>query len=104
MEAIDEPRLAVYVLDGDLTVEYAWVAQQWPDFPDYDEVENALADLLAGIPILSSRHRPHRPQHRLHPLSSRPLPYSRRYRRQRPPRRDRPRWHRSRPSTRRRTA
>ena len=28
----------------DRTVEYAWVAAEWPDFPDYDEVEAALAD------------------------------------------------------------
>jgi len=30
------------VLDDDLTVEYAWVATEWPDFPDYDDVEAQL--------------------------------------------------------------
>jgi peroxiredoxin len=42
MAGIAEPRPAVFVLDGERTVEYAWVAQQWPDFPDYDTVEAQL--------------------------------------------------------------
>ncbi|MFB6310289.1 MAG: redoxin domain-containing protein [Salinirussus sp.] len=42
MNGIDEPRPAVFVIDGDRMVEYAWVAEEWPDFPDYDEVETAL--------------------------------------------------------------
>nr|WP_202613872.1 redoxin domain-containing protein [Halostella pelagica] len=45
MAGVSEPRPAVYLLDEDRTVEYAWVASEWPDFPDYDEVEAALADL-----------------------------------------------------------
>ena len=39
MVGVVEPRPAVFVLDDDLTVDYAWVATEWPDFPDYDEVE-----------------------------------------------------------------
>ncbi|WP_225332802.1 redoxin domain-containing protein [Halomicrobium urmianum] len=42
MEGIEEPRPAVFVLDDDRTVEYAWVATEWPDLPDYDEVESAF--------------------------------------------------------------
>ncbi|EFW93695.1 hypothetical protein ZOD2009_01090 [Haladaptatus paucihalophilus DX253] len=44
MEGISEPRPAMFLLDEDRTVEYAWVAAEWPDFPDYDEVKQALAD------------------------------------------------------------
>ncbi|WP_435177415.1 redoxin domain-containing protein [Halorussus sp. AFM4] len=42
MAGVSEPRPAVFLLDGDRTVEYAWVAAEWPEFPDYDEVERAL--------------------------------------------------------------
>lgn len=42
MAGVEEPRPSVFVLDSDRTIEYAWVAQEWPDFPDYDEVEAHL--------------------------------------------------------------
>jgi peroxiredoxin len=42
MAGVSEPRPAVFLLDEDRTVEYAWVAAEWPDFPDYDEIEDAL--------------------------------------------------------------
>lgn len=42
MEGISEPRPAVFLLDRDRTIAYAWVAEQWPAFPDYDEIEAAL--------------------------------------------------------------
>jgi peroxiredoxin len=42
MAGISEPRPAAFVIDGDRTVEYAWVAREWPDFPDYDELEAAI--------------------------------------------------------------
>jgi len=42
MDGIAEPRPAIFVLDGDRTVEYAWVGQEWPAFPDYDAVEPHL--------------------------------------------------------------
>lgn len=45
MAGIEEARPAVYVLDEERVVQYAWVAETWPDFPDYDEVEDAIADL-----------------------------------------------------------
>jgi peroxiredoxin len=44
MHGISEPRPAAFVLDEDRTVQYAWVADQWPDFPDYDELEAAIED------------------------------------------------------------
>ena len=44
MAGVSEPRPAVFLLGEDRTVEYAWVADEWPDFPDYDEVEDAIAD------------------------------------------------------------
>jgi len=44
MAGVSEPRPAIFLLDADRTVEYAWVATEWPDFPDYDEVERALTE------------------------------------------------------------
>ena len=43
MAEVTEHRPAVFLLDGDRTVEYAWVASEWPDFPEYDEIEEAIA-------------------------------------------------------------
>ena len=42
MAGVEEPRPAVFVLDGDRTVTWAWVAREWPEFPDYDAVEAAI--------------------------------------------------------------
>ena len=42
MAGVSEPRPAVFLLDENRTVEYAWVAEEWPDFPDYDEVADAI--------------------------------------------------------------
>ncbi len=42
MVGVVEPRPAAFVLDADRTVEYAWVATEWPAFPDYDEIEAQL--------------------------------------------------------------
>ncbi|NLV09078.1 redoxin domain-containing protein [Halomicrobium sp. HM KBTZ05] len=42
MSGVAEPRPAVFVLDSDRTIEYAWVATEWPDFPDYDAVEAVI--------------------------------------------------------------
>jgi len=44
MTGVTEPRPSVFLLESDRTVEYAWVAQEWPDFPPYDEIEAALDD------------------------------------------------------------
>ena len=42
MAGVTEHRPAIFLVDEDRTVEYAWVATEWPDFPDYDEVEAHL--------------------------------------------------------------
>ena len=42
MAGLAEPRPAVFVLDSERTVEYAWVGEEWPAFPDYDAVEAQL--------------------------------------------------------------
>ena len=45
MAGIEEPRPAAFVIDGERTIQYAWVAAEWPDFPDYDEIEAAIDDV-----------------------------------------------------------
>jgi len=42
MTGVSEPRPSAFLLDEDRTVEYAWVSEEWPEFPDYDEIEAAL--------------------------------------------------------------
>mgnify|MGYP000031680431 CR=1 FL=1 len=42
MTGIAEPRPAVFLVDSALTVEYAWVATEWPEQPPYDEIDRAL--------------------------------------------------------------
>jgi peroxiredoxin len=46
MTGISEPRPAVFLLAEDRTVEYAWVATEWPEFPEYDDVEDAVAQVV----------------------------------------------------------
>ena len=46
MAGVTEHRLATYLIDTDRTVQYAWVASQQPDFPDYDALEAAVDDLV----------------------------------------------------------
>jgi peroxiredoxin len=45
MNTVTEPRPAVFLLDSDQTVKYVWVTDEWPAYPDYDEVEEAIDDL-----------------------------------------------------------
>jgi glutaredoxin-dependent peroxiredoxin len=40
MSGISEPRLAFLAFDADLTIEDVWVAREWPEFPDYDDLED----------------------------------------------------------------
>jgi peroxiredoxin len=42
MTGVTEPRPSVFLVDEDRTVEYAWTASEWPDFPPYDDVAAAL--------------------------------------------------------------
>ena len=44
MTGISEPRPSAFVIDGDGTIEYAWVSTKWPELPDYDDVEAVLKD------------------------------------------------------------
>jgi peroxiredoxin len=45
MTGVTEPRPAVFVVDGERVVRYAWVAREWPDFPDYEDLEAAIAEV-----------------------------------------------------------
>jgi len=47
MTGITESRPAVFLLDADRTVEYAWVASEHPEFPDAEPIEDAI-DRLVG--------------------------------------------------------
>jgi peroxiredoxin len=42
MTGVTEHRPAAFLLDTDRTIQYAWVAQQWPAFPDYDGIAAAI--------------------------------------------------------------
>jgi glutaredoxin-dependent peroxiredoxin len=42
MTGVSEPRPAAFLLDGERRVEYAWVANEWPPSPPYDEIESVL--------------------------------------------------------------
>jgi len=42
MAGVSEPRVAVLAIDADQTVEHAWVATEWPEFPPYDDLEGDL--------------------------------------------------------------
>ncbi|ELZ76049.1 redoxin domain-containing protein [Haloferax larsenii] len=45
MAGITEHRPAVFLLDESREIQYRWVAEAWPDFPDYDDVAAAVSDL-----------------------------------------------------------
>lgn len=45
MEGIAEPRIALFLIEPDQTVSFTWVAEAWPQFPDYDALEDALSAL-----------------------------------------------------------
>ncbi|POG56770.1 redoxin domain-containing protein [Haloferax marisrubri] len=45
MAGVTEHRPAVFLLDEDRTVQYRWIADEWPDFPDYEGIADALDDL-----------------------------------------------------------
>jgi peroxiredoxin len=42
MAGIAEPRPAAFVIDAEGTIQYAWAATEWPEFPDYDAIEAAI--------------------------------------------------------------
>lgn len=45
MAGVSEPRPAAFVVDREGTIQYAWVAEEWPAFPDYDAIEAAIDEL-----------------------------------------------------------
>ena len=45
MAGVTEHRPAAFLIDTDRTIQYAWVAQEWPEFPAYDDLEDALSAL-----------------------------------------------------------
>lgn len=48
MAGIAEPRPAVFVIDEERTVEYAWAAREHPEFPDYDEFQAEVERVVDG--------------------------------------------------------
>lgn len=42
MTSVSEARPAIFLLDKDRVVQYVWTAGQWPELPDYDDIEEAL--------------------------------------------------------------
>ncbi|WP_311170795.1 redoxin domain-containing protein [Halobellus ordinarius] len=46
MTGVTEHRPATFLLDADRTVQYAWVAPEWPAFPEYDDLAAAIDDLV----------------------------------------------------------
>lgn len=43
MAGVSEPRPAVFLVGPDRTVEYVWVAEEWPETPPYDRIEEAMS-------------------------------------------------------------
>ncbi|GAB3701495.1 thioredoxin domain-containing protein [Halorubrum pallidum] len=46
MTGITETRPAVFLLDADRTVEFAWVASEHPEFPDAEAIDDAIDRLI----------------------------------------------------------
>lgn len=42
MTGVSEPRPAMFIITEDQSVEYAWVATEWPQNPPFDDVESEL--------------------------------------------------------------
>ncbi|KDE58267.1 AhpC/TSA family protein [Halostagnicola sp. A56] len=42
MAGVSEPRPAFFAIDADGVVEASWVATEWPEFPEYDDIEETL--------------------------------------------------------------
>jgi len=45
MAGVREPVPAVFLVDGERVIRYAWTAEEWPEFPPYDEIEAAVDEL-----------------------------------------------------------
>ncbi|ELZ02275.1 alkyl hydroperoxide reductase/ thiol specific antioxidant/ Mal allergen [Natrialba chahannaoensis JCM 10990] len=40
MAGVSEPRVAFFAIDDDMVITASWVATDWPEFPEYDELED----------------------------------------------------------------
>jgi peroxiredoxin len=49
MANLEEPHPALVLVDGEQVVRYAWVAEEWPEFPDWDRLEQELAAALSDL-------------------------------------------------------
>jgi peroxiredoxin len=47
MAGVSEPRPATFLVDADGVVRDAWVASEWPEFPDYDALEGTIREFVA---------------------------------------------------------
>lgn len=45
MAGVSEARPAVFLLDEERIVQYTWVAKEWPELPNYNDIEVVLKDL-----------------------------------------------------------
>ncbi len=45
MMGIEEPRPSVFILNEDMVVEHVWVATEWPDSPDIDNLQNKIEQI-----------------------------------------------------------
>lgn len=43
MAGLEGARPAVFVVDSSLTVQFAWVADEWPELPPFEAIEEAVA-------------------------------------------------------------
>jgi len=44
MHGLSEPRMSAYHIDEEMTIQYAWVADEWPELPDYDAIERKVLE------------------------------------------------------------
>ncbi|ERH08802.1 MAG: peroxiredoxin [halophilic archaeon J07HX64] len=51
MGGVAEARPATFVLDEELTVQYAWVAREHPELPDYDDLEAAVVEAVGATTV-----------------------------------------------------
>ncbi|MFB6283936.1 MAG: redoxin domain-containing protein [Halobacteria archaeon] len=45
MAGIEEPMPAAFLIDGDMEIRYVWVSEKWPEFPPYEEIEEAMGSV-----------------------------------------------------------
>jgi Peroxiredoxin len=48
LPGLEAHRPAVFVTAADGTIQYRWVAEEWPEFPAYDEIADAVSTVRGG--------------------------------------------------------